>query len=55
MISLVKARRCCYVCLTALFNVGLSYLASATSSHFGAPNMKGIPVRAVWIAGLHGE
>jgi cold shock protein len=40
---------------TALFCVGFPYLAYATSSHFGAPNMKSIPVHAVWIAGLHGE
>jgi CspA family cold shock protein len=31
------------------------YLAYATSSLFGAPNMKSIPVRAVWIAGLRGD
>ena len=31
------------------------YLAYATSSPFGAPNMKSIPVRAVRIAGLQGE
>ena len=35
--------------------MGFPYLAYATSSHFGAPNMKSIPVHAVWIAGLHGE
>jgi hypothetical protein len=44
-----------YVLPTALFSVGLSYLAYATSSLFGAPNMKSIPVRAVRIAGLQGE
>ena len=55
MISLVKPLRCLYPCLTALFSVGLSYLAYATSSLLGAPNMKGIPVRTVGIAGLQGE
>jgi CspA family cold shock protein len=35
--------------------VGLSYLAYATSSHFGAPNVKSIPVRTGWIAGLQGD
>ena len=39
---------------TALFSVGCPYLVYATPSHFGAPNMKSIPVHAVWIAGLHG-
>jgi hypothetical protein len=53
--SLVKVLRYPYVWRTALFSVGLSYLAYATSSLFGAPNMKGIPVRTVWIAGLQGE
>jgi hypothetical protein len=40
---------------TALFSVGFPYLAYATTSHFGAPNMKGISVHAVWIAELQGE
>jgi hypothetical protein len=53
--SLVKPLRCPHLCSTALFSVGQSYLAYATSSLFGAPNMKGIPVRTVWIAGLQGE
>jgi hypothetical protein len=44
-----------YIRITAFFSVGLSYLAYATSSLFGAPNMKSIPVRTVWIAGLQGE
>ena len=37
--------------MTALFSVGLSCLAYATSSLFDAPNMESIPVRAVRIAG----
>lgn len=44
-----------YIAWTALFSVGLPYLAYATSSLFGAPNLKSIPVHAVWIAGLQGE
>jgi hypothetical protein len=40
---------------TALFSVGFPYLAYATSSRFGAPNLKSIPVHTVWIAGLQGE
>ena len=47
---MVKPLWCPYLCSTALFSVGLSYLAYATSSLFGAPNMKGIPVRTVGIA-----
>ncbi len=39
---------------TALFSVGFPYLAYATTSRFGAPNMKGIPVHAVWIAEFQG-
>jgi hypothetical protein len=40
---------------TALFSVGLSYLAYAALpypdlSRFGAPKMKGIPVHTGWIA-----
>jgi hypothetical protein len=44
-----------YIGRTALFSVGFPYLAYATSSRFGAPNLKSIPVHAVWIAGLQGE
>ena len=40
---------------TALFSVGGSCLAYATWSRFGAPNMKGIPVHTLRIAGLQGE
>lgn len=52
---LAKPPNPAYVLPTALFSVGLSYLAYATSSLFGAPNMKSIPVRTVRIAGLQGE
>jgi CspA family cold shock protein len=54
-LALVKPPRCAYTSSTALFSVGLSYLAYATSSLFGSPNMKSIPVRTVWIAGLQGD
>jgi hypothetical protein len=54
-IKLVKPPQRAYMPQTALFSVGLSYRAAATSSHFGFPNMKGIPVHTVWIAGLQGE
>jgi CspA family cold shock protein len=47
--------RSAHISETALFSVGLSYPAYATSSPFGAPNMKSIPVRTVWIAGLQGN
>ena len=52
---LAKPLRLAYVELTALFSLGLSCLAYATSSRFGAPNMKSIPVRTGRIAGLQGE
>jgi hypothetical protein len=54
-IVLAKPVRRPYVWLTALFSVGLSCLVYAISSHFGAPNMKSIPVRTGRIAGLQGE
>jgi hypothetical protein len=44
-----------YLLRTALFSVGLSCLAYATSSHLGAPKMKGIPIHTGWIAELQGE
>ena len=54
-IALSKSLPRHYVCPTMLFSVGLSYFAYAISSLFGAPNMKGIPVRAVRAIGLQGE
>jgi cold shock protein len=49
---LAKTLRGAYVWGTALFSVGRSVpCVYATSSPFGAPNMKSIPVRTVRIAG----